>query len=57
MTQRERYSIYSRQEKRRRARWTVWNRIVLGIGYLTLAYNLVRGVIYLLVLAKEWTGK
>ena len=43
--------------RKRRRRWTprrVWNCIVMTIGYLTIAYNVIRGVIYLLVLAEEW---
>ena len=51
------YHPTSRREHRRRARWRVWNRIVLGIGYASIAYHLVRGVIYLLVLAQDWVGK
>ena len=48
------YSAKGRREHRRRSRLRIWNRCVLTIGYLTLAYGLVRGVIYLLVLAKDW---
>ena len=48
------YQPASRRERRRRARFRVWNRIVLAIGYAAIAYNLVRGVMYLLVLAEEW---
>lgn len=53
----ETYHLTSRREHRRQARWRVWNRIVLAIGYATIAYHLVRGVIYLLVLAQDWVGK
>ena len=43
--------------RRRRRRWSprrVWNYFVMAVGYLALAYNLIRGIIYLLVLAEEW---
>ena len=53
----ETYHPTSRREHRRRSRWRIWNRIVLGIGYISIAYHLVRGVIYLLVLAQDWVGK
>jgi len=48
------YSPNVRREHRRRSRFRIWNRFVLAVGYLALAYGLVRGVIYLLVLAKDW---
>ena len=48
------YSPIERREHRRRSRFRIWNRFVLAVGYLALAYGLVRGVIYLLVLAKDW---
>lgn len=48
------YSPYRRREHRRHARFRIWNRFVLAVGYLALAYGLARGVIYLLVLAKDW---
>lgn len=48
------YHPSSRRERRRATRIRVWNRIVMAIGYAAIAYNLVRGVIYLLVLAEEW---
>ena len=48
------YHPSSRRERRRATRIRVWNRIVMVIGYAAIAYNLVRGVIYLLVLAEEW---
>ena len=51
------YRPDSRRQRRRRARWRIWNRIVLVIGYAAIAYELVRGVIYLLVLAQDWVGK
>lgn len=51
------YRPSSRREHRRQARWRVWNRIVMGIGYAAIGYNLVRGVIYLLVMAEDWMGK
>ena len=51
------YQPASRRERRKRARWRVWNRIVLAIGYAAIAYHLVRGIVYLLVLLEEWTGK
>ncbi len=41
-----------RQPRRRRARLSVWNKMVLLIGYLTLLYGAVRGVMQLLVLLK-----
>ena len=44
----------SRRERRRQTRRRVWNRIVMAIGYAAILYNLVRGVLYLLVLAEEW---
>ncbi len=53
----ETYHPTSRREHRRRLRWRIWNRIVMGIGYAAIAYELVRGVIYLLVLAQDWVGK
>ncbi|MBQ7656883.1 MAG: hypothetical protein IJI53_10110 [Clostridia bacterium] len=43
--------------RRRRRKWgprRVWNLFVMAVGYITLAYSLVRGIIYLLVLAEEW---
>lgn len=43
--------------RRRKRRWgprRVWNIIVMTIGYLAIAYNVIRGIIYLLVLAEEW---
>ena len=48
------YSPNGRRERRRRSRFRIWNRFVLAVGYLALAYGLVRGIIYLLVLAKDW---
>ena len=48
------YSPMARREHRRRARFRLWNRLVMAVGYLALAYSLVRGVIYLLVLAEGW---
>ena len=48
------YDPASRRAHRRQARWRVWNRIVLVIGYAALAYNLIRGILYLLVLAEDW---
>ena len=48
------YSPHRRREHRRHARFRIWNRFVMAVGYLALAYGLVRGVIYLLVLAKDW---
>ena len=48
------YSPHGRREHRRRTRFRIWNRFVMAVGYLALAYGLVRGVIYLLVLAEEW---
>ena len=45
---------HGRREQRRHSRFRIWNRFVMAVGYLTLAYGLVRGVIYLLVLAKDW---
>ena len=32
----------------------VWNYFVMTIGYLAIAYNVIRGIIYLLVLAEDW---
>ncbi len=43
-----------RWERRRHPRFRIWNRFVMAVGYLAMAYGLVRGVIYLLVLAKDW---
>lgn len=43
-----------RKERRRKRSWLIWNRIVLCIGYGTILYHAVRGIIYLLVLAEEW---
>lgn len=43
--------------RKRRRRWgprRVWHYIVMTIGYLAIAYNVIRGIIYLLVLAEEW---
>ncbi len=48
------YQPNARREHRRRARFRIWNRFVMAVGYLALAYSLVRGVIYLLILAEEW---
>lgn len=48
------YPPHGRRERRRHSRFRIWNRFVLAVGYLALAYGLVRGVIYLLVLAKDW---
>ncbi len=48
------YSPNGRRERRRRSRFRIWNRFVMAVGYLALAYGLARGVIYLLVLAKDW---
>ena len=48
------YSPLARREHRRRALFRIWNRFVMGVGYLALAYGLVKGVIYLLVLAEDW---
>ena len=48
------YSPMARREHRRRARFRIWNHFVMAVGYLALAYSLVRGVIYLLVLAEGW---
>ncbi len=48
------YSPTARRERRRRTRFRIWNRFVMAVGYLTLAYSLVRGVVYLLVLAEDW---
>ena len=48
------YDPNARRVHRRKARWRVWNRIVLAIGYAALAYSLVRGILYLLVLAEDW---
>ncbi len=48
------YSPSARRQHRRRARFRIWNRFVMAVGYLALTYGLVRGVIYLLVLAEEW---
>ncbi len=44
--------IRKRPRKRRARR--IWDGIVMTVGYLAIAYNLIRGVIYLLVLAEEW---
>ena len=57
MAPNEPFHVTSRREQRRRARWRVWNRIVMIIGYGTIVYSLIRGLIYLLVLAKDWTAK
>ena len=54
MTMPDPYSPKGRREHRRHACFRIWNRFVMGVGYLALAYSLVRGVIYLLVLAEEW---
>ena len=43
--------------RRRRRRWgprRIWNYFVMAVGYLAIAYNVIRGIIYLLVLAEEW---
>lgn len=40
--------------RRRRPRLRLWNLFVMAVGYAALAYTLVRGVIYLLVLAQDW---
>lgn len=43
--------------RKRKRKWGVrriWNYVVMTIGYLAIAYNLIRGIIYLLVLAEEW---
>lgn len=45
---------HGRWEHRRHPRFRIWNRFVMAVGYLALAYGLVRGVIYLLVLAEDW---
>ncbi len=54
MTMPNPYSPMARREHRRRARFRIWNHFVMAVGYLALTYGLVRGVIYLLVLAEEW---
>ncbi len=36
----------------RRARLSLWNRLVLAVGYLTLLYGAARGVMQLLVFLK-----
>ena len=48
------YSPHGRRERRWYSRFRIWNRFVMAVGYLALAYGLVWGVIYLLVLAKDW---
>ena len=43
--------------RRRRRRWgprRIWNYFVMAVGYLAIAYNVIRRIIYLLVLAEEW---
>ena len=42
------------RERPRRPRFRLWNLFVMAVGYFTLAYSLVRGIIYLLVLAEDW---
>ncbi len=54
MTMPDPYSPSARRRRRRHARFRIWNRFVMAVGYLALTYGLVRGVIYLLVLAEEW---
>lgn len=39
-----------RRGRQKRKKLCLWHKFVLLIGYLTLAYALVRGVIYVLVL-------
>ncbi len=42
------------RESRRRARWRIWHRIVLAIGYAAIVYRLAQGLVYLLVMAEDW---
>ncbi len=43
-----------RRRKRKRGIRRIWNYFVMTIGYLSITYYLIRGIIYLLVLAEEW---
>ena len=43
--------------RKRRRRWglrRIWHYFVMTVGYVAIAYNVIRGIIYLLVLAEEW---
>ncbi len=43
--------------RKRRRRWRprrIWHYFVMAVGYCTIVYQLIRGLIYLLVLAEEW---
>lgn len=42
----------ARRPRGRRARLSLWNKLVLAVGYLTLLYGAARGVMQLLVLLK-----
>ena len=42
--------IENRREARGRKRMGLWHRFVLLVGYATILYALVRGVVYVLVL-------
>lgn len=43
-----------RGRRRKHRQWIKWmNRVVLAVGYLFIAYELVRGIVYLLILWEE----
>ena len=54
MTMHDPDSPGGRHKHRRFTRLWIWNRFVMAVGYLALAYGLVRGVIHLLAMANDW---